>query len=191
MEFDKILCEAIDKMIMHFNSNKDTVGLNLYLHQMNEMDDGPDTFRSWFDYSIIFNKTSNIMFILDKGLSGKLPCPSYSIVKKAVLYPAIWYYLIKTVCINYRNKELTDDLYNMIAPVYYYISYIYDETEIPYSVIKDIVNIGLVFGNYMCDCLVREDSKTVFESPEIHIYYCDDFYLREYNLKKFMNKLMI
>lgn len=166
--YDVYLCEAIDKMIMHFHSNKDLVGLQLYLHQMMETDGGSDVFLNWFHYSIINNKIFNIMFILKHGLIHDLPCQDYSIIKTSMEYPAIWYYLIKTICCNYHDKEWMDRLERLDESIYNVFTDVYNE-DIPYSVITHIINIGI---------------------PSELEYY-SDFYQSEYKLDKLYYKVVI
>ncbi len=167
--YDLCLCEAIDKMIMHFHSKKDLVGLQLYLHQMIETDGGSDVFQKWFHYSIINNKIFNIMFILKYGLIHRLPCYYYSIIKTSIEYPAIWYYLIKTICINYHDKEWMDELERLDEAIIY--NGFADEynDNIPYGVIKYIINIGIL-------CKLK---------------YYNYFYQSEYKLDKLYYKVMI
>jgi hypothetical protein len=159
--YDVCLCKAIDKMIIHFHSNKDLVGLQLYLHQMIETDGGSDVFLNWFHYSIINNNIFNIMFILKHGLIHDLPCYDYSIIKTSMEYPAIWYYLIKTICINYHDKEWTDKLERLDdAIISNGFADVYNE-DIPYSVIKHIINIGILcefkYYNYFYQCEYKLD----------------------------------
>ena len=161
-DYDVYLCEAIDKMIMHFHSKKDLVGLQLYLHQMNETDGGSIVFQNWFHYSIINNKIFNIMFILKHGLIHDLPYYNYSIIRTSMEYPAIWYYLIKTICINYHDKEWMDNFDQLDDNIIIYngIGDKYNE-DIPSSVIKHIINIGILCElkhyNYFYQCEYKLD----------------------------------